>query len=202
MSAFGVTVLERQQEGKKILLAYRASGRPISAKVCEDIGEDHGFYDPRTEPTLTLGAYVGARIIREGFTGELCEHRWDMVAHFSRNPYGYVRTCGKCGITTMESHKKRSNTGTYTYGEWELREHIWRKWMNLGPVPGSLVAQPHHGKGEEADPRQEHGGTSTETLDERLKSLRPGLPCCGEYGACTGGSGCWADEPDNIPEGL
>lgn len=38
-------------------------------------------------------------------------------------------------------------------------------------------------------------------LDERLRSLRPGLPCCmSDTGECTGGSHCWADEPDNIPE--
>lgn len=39
------------------------------------------------------------------------------------------------------------------------------------------------------------------TLDKRLASLRPGLPCCESgTGACTGGSHCWADEPDNIRE--
>jgi hypothetical protein len=39
-------------------------------------------------------------------------------------------------------------------------------------------------------------------LAERLNSLRPGLPCClSDTGECTGGSHCWADEPDNIPEG-
>ena len=41
---------------------------------------------------------------------------------------------------------------------------------------------------------------SEPTLDERLKAGRPNLPCCGEGGACTGGSRCWHDEPDNIPE--
>ena len=38
-------------------------------------------------------------------------------------------------------------------------------------------------------------------FDARLKSDKPGLPCCQLDGACTGGSSCWHDEPDNIPEG-
>ena len=50
--------------------------------------------------------------------------------------------------------------------------------------------------------RQEaEGRDESRRLAERLASLRPGLPCC-EYGtgACTGGTRCWHDEPDNIPE--
>lgn len=46
------------------------------------------------------------------------------------------------------------------------------------------------------DPRENIQGE----LATRLNSLKPGLPCCGEGGACTGGASCWHDEPDNIRE--
>jgi len=145
-----VRVMGRSEsDGTLTLLAYREDGRSIPARICEEIGEDHGFFDPQTQ-TLHGAEHPNTQIITEGYTGALCEHRWDSVMHFSRNPYGYIRTCGKCGVKTMESHRKRSNKGTYTYDVWELREHIWRKWMQTGPVPGALQPQAHH-KGGEAE---------------------------------------------------
>lgn len=146
----GVEVLKRTNDGVLTLLVYRPDGRAPSPQACEDAGEDHGFYDTRIEPARGYVVYPNARLLTEGYTGALCEHRWDSVMHFSRNPYGYIRTCGKCGVKTMESHRKRSNKGTYTYDVWELREHIWRKWMQTGPVPGALQPQAHH-KGGEAE---------------------------------------------------
>ena len=118
---------------------WRATGRPVSPQVAEDVGEDHGFYSPvSTEIT------GGGRRVAEGFTGELCSHKWGMTGHFGRNPYGTFSTCESCGVHIRVECRRGSDKATCVYDVWELRPHIYNAWRKRGPVPGSLQAEAHH----------------------------------------------------------
>lgn len=139
-----VEVLKREQNGVLTLLVYRTDGRAPTPQECEDAGEDHGFYEPKFEPAHSYGEYQNARLVTEGFQGELCDHEWGMTGHYGRNPYGTFSTCKKCSVTVMTATKKRSNHTEYLYDRWGLRFHIWQKWCKRGPVPGSLQVQEHH----------------------------------------------------------
>ncbi|WP_288479872.1 hypothetical protein [uncultured Deinococcus sp.] len=143
----GVEVLVRQQDNEKVLLVYRLDGRAPTAQQCEDVGEDHGFYEPHAEAAHSFGAYAKAQLVREGFQGGLCDHAWKSWGHYGRNPFGQFSACSKCGVSAMTVHRKRSPQVSYLYDKWELREHVWRLWLQRGPVLGSLVELPHHQKG-------------------------------------------------------
>ena len=143
-----VEVLVQQRGGEKVVMVFRADGRAPTAQQCEDAGEDVGFYEPHTEDAPSFG--TRAKLVREGFQGGLCDHTWGFWGHYGRNPFGRFAACSKCGVSAMTVHRKRSAQVSYLYDKWELREHVWRLWLQRGPVLGSLVALPHHQKGSEA----------------------------------------------------
>lgn len=138
--------------GRTVLICWRESGRAPSAKECEELGEDFGFFDPQIEPCKASG-HPQARQVRENFAGELCDHQWGMNTHFdSRKEYGYMSACKKCGVKVARTHARRGNRSSYVYDTWELREHVWRNWMRRGPKPGALRVLPHHGSSGEEVP--------------------------------------------------
>lgn len=134
-------VLARQSV---MVIVWRDGGKVPSNKECEIVGEDAGMYDPRTEP-WTCRESQSARLIREGFTGALCDHQWGQPVHFNMRPrFAWQFSCEKCGCRFEIHGSTRSKKQTYTYDEWELRESVAERWKQRGPVPGSLKAQAHH----------------------------------------------------------
>ncbi|MHA0043457.1 hypothetical protein [Deinococcus sp. PEB2-63] len=140
----GLTVLQRIVNGQQVLLVYREDGRTPTPRQCEEAGEDAGFFDPRTAPAHSSGEYRNARLVEDGFTGELCTHQWGSSGHYGRNPYGMFAPCTLCGVRVATATPQRGTRTTYSYDVWELREPIWHQWRQRGPVPGALHPQAHH----------------------------------------------------------
>lgn len=131
-----------------MILAWRGDGRVPSDKECEIVGEDAGFYDPKWE-AWTCSESARARLITEGFTGQLCQHEWSQPVHFNMRPkFAWRFSCRRCGCVIEVLGSTRSQKQTYGYDGWDLRESVFEKWKTCGPVPGSLSVKAHH-KGEE-----------------------------------------------------
>ena len=147
-----VEVEVRHSTSGIVLLVTRQDGRLPTIRQCEEAGEDHGLFDPLITTSVaqvgTRMVKAGQRMVTEGYTGELCEHKWGHWGHYGRNPYGTFNTCTKCGVKVMTATPQRGTRITFTYdGIWVLREHIWLRWITQGPVAGALLPQPHHQKG-------------------------------------------------------
>lgn len=145
MTVIAVEVEVRHSTSGIVLLVTRPDGRLPTFRQCEEAGEDHGLFDPLIS---TAVMQAGTRVVREGYTGELCRHQWGFSAHFGRNPYGTSSTCVKCGVKVRHETPQRGTRTTFTYDSiWQLREHIWQRWVKYGPVAGALQPHPHHKKG-------------------------------------------------------
>lgn len=135
--------------GERRLIGAWSDVTRLSPQACEEIGEDAGFYDPVVKPWACAES-PRAFLIVEGFRGELCDHDFGLLAHYdAKNEFGNLGHCQKCRVLVQRAHARRGRRETCTYDRWELRTHIWQRWLKRGPVPGALQPQAHHtvGKG-------------------------------------------------------
>lgn len=116
-------------------------GAPLGARSLEEIGEDAGMIDPRVTFPISIAEHPRATLIRDGYAGSLCPHRWGMFMHFKGRPSGYVSRCLTCGVRISATTTGRS---VHEYDTWTLRPHVFAAWSQLGPPPGALRVQAHH----------------------------------------------------------
>ncbi len=130
---------------RRMIIVWRDGDRLPSAKECEIVGEDAGFYDPKYRAWRCKES-DSAFLIQEGYAGSICEHEWGFVYHMNARPqFAQGQVCRRCGVRVAVHSSRRANGKTrYAYDKWELREHVWERWLKRGPVPGSLVTLPHH----------------------------------------------------------
>lgn len=135
-------------DGRPYKLALRASGVLIatwgprlSARTLEEIGEDAGMIDPRVQTAITIAEDDRATLIREGYTGPRCTHRWGALTHVKGRPSGFITRCQTCGVRVSATTTGRA---TCEYDTWTLRPHVFEAWCRTGPPPGALRMQEHH----------------------------------------------------------
>lgn len=130
--------------GERPMVCAWADGGRLSPQRLEEIGEDAGFYDPLVRPWQCAES-ASAHLIVEGFRGELCAHDFGMLMHFdAKNEFGNMGHCQRCWVFVSRSLSRRGSRESCTYDTWELRPHVWQRWVKRGPVPGSLQPQAHH----------------------------------------------------------
>ncbi len=129
---------------RRMVIVWREGERLPSAKECEVVGEDAGFYEPKYR-TWPCKESEDAFLIEEGYRGPLCDHAWGFqVAVSSDKATGYYTTCTRCGIKAQVLTPKRGKKQRYGYGKWELRPHVFERWTQRGPAGDDLGEQPHH----------------------------------------------------------
>ncbi|MFB9994096.1 hypothetical protein ACFFLM_19235 [Deinococcus oregonensis] len=129
---------------RRLVCAWHQDGERLGSVLCEEIGEDAGFYDPRIKPWVCAES-THAHLIIDGFQGALCEHQWGVNMHFDeRLQFGNLHKCELCGVTLTCASARRGNRVTYTYDVWQIRENIYQRWAKRGPVLGALQEQPYH----------------------------------------------------------
>lgn len=122
------------------LLVWTGTERSPAPRLLEDIGEDAGLYEPTTRP-WSCSESVHSVLIFEGLAAPPCRHDWGLWTHYdAKSESGNSGTCTRCGVKATSSVARRGHREEYGYDTWALRPHIWRRWMQLGPVPGSLSA--------------------------------------------------------------
>lgn len=135
------------RKGRLLVGAWVDAPRRLSDKECEEIGEDAGFYDPKFGP-FSFAECRTARLIAEGYTGPLCDHECQLSMHVDcRDNFSNMGRCAKCGTVMAITQARRGQRQTFSYGDWELRPHIFQAWQRRGPLPGALQAHAHHTKG-------------------------------------------------------
>lgn len=138
-----VGIKARQHRGRLQLLVWARRGSLSDARL-EEIGEDAGFYAPVIRPAPCQESNR-ARLIVEGLSAELCPHAWGRHLHGDgRAEFFHFLTCDRCGMSATITTRRRGGRQTFQYDEWLLREHIFFRWMKLGPPPGVLAPQAWH----------------------------------------------------------
>lgn len=126
------------------LLVWTGAERTPPPRLLEDIGEDMGFFEPSTRPHPCAESPF-AVLVFEGLQAPPCTHDWGLWTHYdARKDFGHLGRCAHCGVRAGTETARRGHRQAWTYDTWELRAHVWQRWMVCGPGPGSLTAQAWH----------------------------------------------------------
>ena len=114
--ASGLHVKVGVRGDKRMIILWRDGDRLPSAKECEIVGEDAGFFDPKYR-TWQCKESESAFLVTEGYQGEPCEHAWGFrVVVDSNKVTGHYQTCLKCGIKAQVLTPRRGKKQRFGYG--------------------------------------------------------------------------------------
>lgn len=130
----GLHVKVADRNGKRQIIVWRDGDRLPSGKECEVTGQDAGFVEPKAR--MWQVGEQQAFLITDTYTGAFCEHTWGFTAHYDEKAAsGYTSSCTKCSARWRRSLSRRGSKETYFYNGVRVREAVFSRWLQRGPVP-------------------------------------------------------------------